>query len=185
MIDTGAQVTVVGSRVASRLRLDPDWPEFEVPIQGVSGDTIMAPGFYIDSIEIPAFGEWLIFTNVPVVLLDVASPEGGTIDGIIGMNLFIDFNFVLRGGGLFLQDDPTLEFEPIFRIIADIAPEGGDGMVDFLDLAVFSEAWLATAGMPPSANWNPKCDMAPQPTPDGKVDVLDFAVLAEHWRASI
>lgn len=185
MIDTGAQVTVVGSRVASRLRLDPDWPEFEVPIQGVSGDTIMAPGFYIDSIEIPAFGEWLIFTNVPVVLLDVASPEGGTIDGIIGMNLFIDFNFVLRGGGLFLQDDPTLEFEPIFRIIADIAPEGGDGTVDFLDLAVFSEAWLATAGMPPSANWNPKCDMAPQPTPDGKVDVLDFAVLAEHWRESI
>ncbi len=184
MFDTGAQVTVVGSRIASRLRLDPDYPSFEVEIQGVTGDTIMAPGFYIDSLEIPAIGEWLIFTDVPVILLDVFSPEGGTVDGIIGMNLFIEFNFVLRGGGLFLQDDPTLEFEHIYRIIADIAPEGGDGAVNFLDLAVFVEAWLATAGMPPSPNWNPKCDMAPLSNPDGSVDFLDFAVLAGHWLES-
>jgi hypothetical protein len=181
MLDTGAQVTVVSSRIASRLRLDPDYPYFEVEIQGVTGDTIMAPGFFIDSLEIPAFGEWLIFTNIPVILLDVSSPEGGTVDGIIGMNLFTEFNFVLRGGGLFLQDDPTLEFEHIYRIIADIAPEGGDGVVNFLDLAVFVEAWLATAGMPPSPNWNPKCDMAPLSNPDGSVDFLDFAVLALHW----
>ena len=57
MLDTGAQVTVVGSRIATRLRLDPDYPELLVEIQGLTGDTIMAPGFYIDSLEIPAFGE--------------------------------------------------------------------------------------------------------------------------------
>ena len=185
MLDTGAQVTVVGSRIAARLRLDPDYPEFEVEIEGVTGDSIMVPGFYIDSLEIPAFGEWLIFTNIPVILLDISSPEGGTVDGIIGMNLFTEFNFVLRGGGLFLQDDPTLEFEAINRITADIAPEGGDGVVDALDLAVFVEAWLATAGMPPSPNWNPKCDMAPLSNPDGSVDFLDFAVLAQHWLENI
>jgi hypothetical protein len=178
MFDTGAQVTVVGSRVAARLGLNPADPNFEVEIQGVTGDTIIAPGFYIDSIEIPALGEWLSFTSTPVILLDVASPEGGTVDGIIGMNLFVELNFVLRGGGLHGQDDPSIEFEPISHIIADIAPQGGDGKVDFLDLAELVSHWLETTISP---DWNPQCDMAPPSNPDGMVNFLDFAVLAEHW----
>jgi predicted aspartyl protease len=177
MLDTGAQVTVVGSRVAARLGLNPDDPSFEVEIQGVTGDTIIAPGFYIDSIDIPALGEWLSFTNIPVILLDVASPEGGTADGIIGMNLFVELNFVLRGGGLFGQDDPSIEFEPI-PLIADIAPQGGDGRVDYLDLAELVSHWLETSISP---DWNPECDLAPPSSPDGIVNFLDFAVLAEHW----
>jgi len=176
MFDTGAQVTVIGSRVAARLALNPDSNDFTVVIKGVTGDSVIAPGFYIDSLEIPALGEWLSFTNVPVVLFDVSSPEGGTVDGIIGMNLFVDLNFLLRGGGLFLQDDPTIEYIPI--IIGDIAPGGGDGVVDSLDLGEFASHWLETSISP---NWNPECDMAPQPTPDEKADFLDFAVLAEHW----
>jgi predicted aspartyl protease len=182
MFDTGAQVTVIGSRIVARLGLDPADPNFEVPIQGVTGDTIMVPGFYIDVLEIPAIGEWLSFTKVPVIFLDVPSPEGGTLDGIIGMNLFVELNFVLRGGGMFLQDDPRIEFGPIpYHIIADIAPRGGDGVVDFLDLAVFVDAWPATKE-PRSPNWNPKCDMAPISNPDGVVDFRDFAVLAGYWR---
>jgi predicted aspartyl protease len=113
MLDTGAQVTVVGSRMAARLQLNPATPEFEVEIEGVTGDVIMAPGFYIDTLEIPALGQWFRATNVPVVLLDIASPEGGTLDGIIGMNLFVDFNLILRGGGLFLEDDPRLELQRV------------------------------------------------------------------------
>jgi len=65
------------------------------------------------------------------------------------------------------------------------AATGGDGVVNFLDLAVFVEAWLATAGMPPSPNWNPKCDMAPLSNPDGSVDFLDFAPFAQHWLEGI
>ncbi len=179
MLDTGAQVTVIGSRIAARLALDINNPDFEVEIQGVTGEIAMAPGFYIDSIEIPALGEWLSFTNVPVVLIDVFSPEGGTLDGIIGMNLFINFNLVLRGGGLFLQDEPTLEFEYISnRIPADIAPSAGDGLVDFRDLAAFAKAWLTTATSP---NWNPKADLAPPLSPDGIVDLLDLVVFVEYW----
>jgi len=182
MLDTGAQVSVIGSRIVARLALDPDNPDFEVEIQGVSGDTVTVPGFYIDALEIPAIGEWLSLTNIPVIYLDVSSPEGGTLDGIIGMNLFVEFNFVLRGGGLFLQDDPVLEFGPIpYHIIADISPRGGDGAVDFSDLAAFVNAWLATKE-PRSPNWNPKCDIAPVSNPDGRVDLLDFAVLAQHWQ---
>jgi len=113
MLDTGAQVTVIGQRIASRLRLDPEESDFEVEIEGVTGDVVMHPGFYIESIEIPALGNWITFKNVPVVLLDVSSPEGGTLDGIIGMNLFSEFNLVLQGGGLSLEEDPYLAFEPI------------------------------------------------------------------------
>jgi len=121
MLDTGAQVTVVGSRVAARLQLDPTAPEFEVEIEGVTGDVSMMPGYYVDTIEIPAMGQWFQAHNVPVVLLDVSSPEGGTLDGIIGMNLFTEFNLIVRGGGLFLEQDPSLELQ---RIETDGQSEG-------------------------------------------------------------
>jgi hypothetical protein len=116
-------------------------------------------------------------------MLDVDSPEGGFLDGIIGMNLLVDLNFVFHGGGLSLlgQDPPFIKFEPICHIVGDIAPEGGDCKVDYLDLGEFASHWLET---PISPNWNPECDMAPQPIPDEKADFLDFAVLAEHWRES-
>jgi hypothetical protein len=178
MLDTGAQVSVIGTRIAARLALDPADPNFEVPIQGVDGQTMMAPGFYIDAIEIPALGQWLSYTNVPVIWLDVASPEGGTLDGIIGMNLFVEYNMVLRGGGMAGQEDPALEVELIPPVIGDVAPEGGDRMVNILDLRAFAHAWLATEG---AGNWNQACDLAPQPIPDNKIDGLDFAVLFQHW----
>lgn len=179
MFDTGAQVTVIGSKIAALLAIDINSPEFEVEIQDVTGAVVIAPGFHIDSIEIPALGEWLSFTNVPVVFLDVASPEGGTLDGVIGMNLFTGFNLVLRGGGLFLEDDPVLKFEYIDnRIVADIWPESGDGVVDFRDFAVLADAWLTNSE---SSNWNPKADMAPLSSPDGIIDFFDLALFTEYW----
>jgi hypothetical protein len=179
MLDTGAQITIVGTNVGSRLALNPNDPDFEVEVQDVTGYITIEPGFYIDSLEIPVLGEWLRFTNVPIVMLDVGSPEGGFLDGIIGMNLFTEFNLVLRGGGLIGQDPPSLEFERIpARLIGDIAPPEGDGIVDLLDITALAEAWLAT---PASPNWNPKADMAPRFTPDSIINFLDFAVLADNW----
>ena len=179
MLDTGAQITVIGSGIGSRLGLNPQNPDFEAEIQDVTGETTIEPGFYIDSLDIPSLGEWLRFTNVPVVLLDVASPEGGTLEGIIGMNLFVNFNLVLRGGGLLGQDPPSLEFELISQnLIADIAPEGGDGVVDFLDFEAFAKAWLSTIDSP---NWNPNADLAPPSNPDGVIDTLDLVIFFENW----
>jgi len=182
MVDTGAQITVISSGVGSRLGLDPENEDFEVEIQDVTGEITIHPGFYIDSLEIPALGDWLGFTNVPVVLLDVGSPEGGTLDGIIGMNLFTNFNLVLKGGGMFGQDPPSLTYEFIQMVlVGDIAPEGGDGIIDSQDFAVLAEAWLAT---PDSPNWNPKADLAPPENPDGIIDINDLKVLLELWLES-
>jgi hypothetical protein len=119
MLDTGAQVTVVGSRVAARLGLSAASKDFEVDIEDVTGKMVTSPGFYVDSIQIPGLGEWFTARHVPVVLMDVQSPEGGTLDGIVGMNLFTDFNLIVRGGGLFGQDDPALEFEPVKVVVQD------------------------------------------------------------------
>ena len=182
MLDTGAQVSVISEAIAARLGLNAVDAEYEVEIIGVTGDSIMAPVFVIDSLEITAVPEWLSFKNVPVVLLDVASPEGGTLDGIIGMNLFTNFNLVLRGGGLPDYGGHSLDFEPITpRPLGDIAPGIGDGIVDLRDIAALANSWLAT---PESLQWNSAADIAPVGAPDGKIDFLDFAVMAENWLAT-
>lgn len=179
MLDTGAQITVISSSIGARLGLDPANPDFEVDIEDATGTVTITPGFYLDTLEIPALGHWLTYTNVPVVLLDVGSPEGGVLDGIIGMNLFVNFNLVLRGGGMQGQDPPSLEYEIIPSILTgDIAPDGGDGVVDFLDFNALVDAWGSTIDSP---NWNPDADIAPQPVPDGVVNYLDFEAMMENW----
>jgi hypothetical protein len=182
MLDTGAQVTVIGSRIAARLKLDPDDPNFIVEIQDVTGAISEAPGFYIDSVEIPGVGQWLKYKDVPVILMDIYSPEGGTLDGIIGMNLFVEYNIILRGGGMMLQDDPRLEFERIVPIPGDIAPMGGNGRVTREDLIAMAGAWLSKPG---DDNWQASADIAPVGAPDNIIDMLDFAVMSEHWREGI
>lgn len=178
MLDTGAQVSVISQIIATRLSLDLKNPDFEVEIMDVTGETTTQPGFYLDTLEFAATPDWLSYTNVPVVMLNVASPEGGYLDGIIGMNLFINFNFVLHGGSLPSIEPPVIEFERISnRLAADVAPPGGDGIVNFLDFAALADAWLAT---PASPNWNSDADLAPI-RPDGLVNQLDFKLFAQYW----
>lgn len=183
MLDTGAQVTVIGSGIGSRLGLNPAQPDFEVEITDVTGETTIQPAFFLDSLEIPALGGWISYSDVPVVLMDISSPEGGYLEGIIGMNLFVEFNLVLRGGGLLGQDVPSLEFERIaLPPVGDIAPGLGDGKVDALDLAVLAAAWLSASN---DAGWNPRADLAPRQLPDGVVDNDDLTVFAAHWREAM
>ncbi|MFB0553388.1 MAG: aspartyl protease family protein [Phycisphaerae bacterium] len=179
IFDTGSSYTIISEAIGARLGLNPNSPEYELEILIATGETIRAPGYYIDSLEVIATPEWLTFTNVPVVVLDAPSPEGGVLDGIIGTNLFVDFNFVFRGGGLPGQDLPRIEFERLpERIVADIAPGAGDGVVDIFDLAAFADVWHTNSE---SFNWNPRADIAPQGRPDGKVDILDLTVFVEYW----
>lgn len=183
IFDTGAQVSVISETVAAFLRINPALPDFEVDIIDVTGANTTKPGFFIDSLEIPALGYWLKLTNVPVIMLNVDSPEGDTLDGIIGMNLFTELNFVFCGGGLSGDDPAYIKFTPIINCaLADIAPApNGDGVVDTNDLALFADAWLATAN-PPAPNWDPNCNLAPYLLPDEIINFLDFSIFADCWR---
>lgn len=173
MLDTGAQVTVVGSRVGARLGLNPNAPHFLVEIQGVDGQSIFAPGFTISAIQIPALGEWLSFNNVPVVLLDVNSPEGGTLDGIIGMNLLTACSFVLRGGGLMLQPDPSLEYE-ITVPLAVNCDFDNDADVDLDDFGLMQRCFTG----PDVVQNEPACLVARMDA-DGDVDGDDLQVFMD------
>lgn len=169
MVDTGAQVTVIGSGVGARLALNPSKPDFQVEVQGVNGEIVYKPGFFIDLVEMPALGEILSFSHVPVVLLDVASPEGGNLDGIIGMNLFEQYDFVLRGGGLFNQGAPELLFQ---RVRLDWPADfDGDEDVDAADVAFFT-ACGSGAELPIA----PGCEAADLDG-DQDADMDDFGIL--------
>ena len=98
------------------------------------------------------------------------------------MNLFVEYNFVLKGGGMFLQDDPAIYFEHKDHIIADVAPTGGDNTVNELDLLAMGRSWLTTET---DHNFNPGCDIAPQGSPDGIINYQDFALLYLHWLESV
>jgi hypothetical protein len=69
----------------------------------------------------------------------------------------------------------------------DIAPAGGDGIVNFLDWAVFANDWqgdtvqlseFISQWLKPSVY---NADIAPAGDGDGVVNMLDFAVFAENW----
>jgi hypothetical protein len=185
LLDTGAQITVIGDYVAANLRLDLADAEFWVEIEGVTGEVVEKPGFYIDAVDIEGVGDWLEFTNVPVVHLEnefIPGGDGTALDGIIGMNLLTEYNLVLRGN----YSAPELRFEYTGQgnIAADIAPEGGDGAVNDLDLLKLADCWLGSFP-PASANWDEDCDIAPEGQPDNKIDMLDFALMAEHWMEGV
>ncbi|MGA2069867.1 MAG: GLUG motif-containing protein [Sedimentisphaerales bacterium] len=59
----------------------------------------------------------------------------------------------------------------------DIYPNGGDGIVNFQDWAVFSKAWKTKRGM---TGWNTKCDVWPEGG-DGVVDEMDLSVFIDRW----
>lgn len=179
MFDTGAQITVISEALAAELELLQSAPNFYVEIVDVTGASTIADGYYIDLLEITATPAWLSFTNTPVVVLDVDSPEGGILDGIIGMNLFVGTDFYIRGGGLNGQDEPYIMFDFLpTGLIGDIAPASGDGTVDTLDLATFGQAWLANPLLP---NWNTQADMVS----DAIINFRDFAILAQNWLQTV
>ena len=105
------------------------------------------PGYYLDYVRIDAMGGALEFAHVPFIVLDMESPEGGSLDGILGMNLFWNRNVVLEpttsGSGFLHVSDPV----PYAYIDLNF-----DDVVDGMDFAIFAAAWRTT---PADPAWNP------------------------------
>jgi hypothetical protein len=77
------------------------------------------------------------------------------------------------------------------KIPADVAPTGGDGIVNFADFAVFADQWAVTqdiyalldfveqwlkVGLPSHS-----ADIWPSPGGDGIVNFADLAVMGNYW----
>ncbi|MBM4070511.1 MAG: hypothetical protein FJ271_16380 [Planctomycetes bacterium] len=89
LFDTGAQLTILSTAMAQALGIDLNNPETTIDIQGAGGSTSV-PGFTIDQLVLPRDDDndgvldgTLVFTNVPIFVLDVDP----SFDGILGMNL--------------------------------------------------------------------------------------------------
>jgi hypothetical protein len=76
------------------------------------------------------------------------------------------------------------------ELSSDVWPEGGDGIVNFFDFAVFANQWQITADFKDLADFTEQwlktganyyiADIAPDGG-DGIVNMLDFAVFANNW----
>mgnify|MGYP001566675041 CR=1 FL=1 len=101
----------------------------------------------------------------------------------------LGFSHSMHGSPLY-WDDYT--FYPYYPYYATTVPNirlkseaGGEPIigdfvqncsVDIIDLVLFSDAWLSSAG---EADWCPQCDISdPQ---DNLLNELDFAPFASHW----
>ena len=97
VVDTGAQATLISEVAAAELGLNVLNPDFEIEVQGLV-NTVMAPGFYVDSASLPAgFGSPVSWSHIPVVVLNVGSPNGGIVFGIFGSNLTAKRDMVFNG----------------------------------------------------------------------------------------
>jgi hypothetical protein len=167
LVDTGAQSSIISSNIAAKLNL-PLEPDFIAEICGVGGSNA-APGYYLDYVRLDALGGALEFAHVPFIVLDMESPEGGSLDGILGMNFFWNRNLVLEpttsGAGFLHLSDPV----PYAYIDLN-----DDGAVDGMDFAVFAAAWRTT---PTDPAWNPRCDLFL----DEVIDARDLEAFMDSW----
>ena len=110
MVDTGAQSSIISPGIAAELSL-PFEPDFVVDVCGVGGLQTDIPGYYIDYVRINALGGPLEYSRAPFVVLDLQSPEGGPLDGVLGMNFFwnrnVAFEPSLTTSGFFDVSDPV------------------------------------------------------------------------------
>ena len=173
LVDTGAESSIISSNMAASLNL-PLEPDFTAQICGVGGASEV-PGYYVDYVRINAQGGTLEFSHVPFVVLDMESSEGGSLDGILGMNFFWNRNLVLEPtttGSAFLHVS-----DPVPYAYIDL---NFDDAVDVADFAIFASAWGAT---PADPAWNSACDFYL----DEVIDARDLrgvrGELAEHARA--
>ncbi len=174
MVDTGAQTSIISPAVAANLNLPID-PDFFVDACGVGGLVEDIPGYFVDYVKINALGGALEFSRAPFIVLDLESPEGGGMDGILGMNFFWDRNVIfqpaLSGSSFFHVSDPVPFAHPDLDL---------DKLVDVPDWVIQRSCFSG-----PGTNLiGPECEHADL-NDDGDVDLGDFAELQRCFRGSL
>lgn len=166
LVDSGAQSSVLSPNAAAQLSLSLEG-DFAIDVCGVGGLEQDVPGYYLDYVRIAALGGALEFSNAPFVLLDLQSPEGGPLDGILGMNFFYNRNVIL---------ETSLDTSSFLHVSEPIAIPYGDNDVDF-DVDLSDELFFATCMTPTGVDGTlPECRHLDKDM-DGDVDMRDFANL--------
>jgi hypothetical protein len=152
MLDTGASVSVVSVRMADRLGFDAgvDEPAFYATVIGAGG-AIEAPGFIADELSIVVEGGEFTLHDVPLLAFNLPNlaEVGSTLDGLLGMNVFMGRNLVL-------DPDPILS-------------GGSAGPSLYISEPVtHAVTWAATQ---PVANWQDAGSWSSGQLPDGLATV--------------
>ncbi len=163
MVDTGAQTSIISSGIAADMGLPFD-PDFTVDACGIGGLIEDIPGYYIDYVKISGFGGALEFSRVPVVVLDLESPEGGPLDGVLGMNLFWDRNVIF---------EPSLTTSAFFHVSDPVPVAFGDTDVN-LRVDSGDAAFFVGCRTGPQGLISPECDHLDGDL-SGGIDLADFA----------
>lgn len=165
LVDTGAQSSIISPGVAANLSL-PITPHFTVDVCGVGGLATDVPGYYIDFVKMNALGGAIEFSRAPFIVLDLPSPEGGPLDGILGMNFFWNRNVIfdpfLTATGFLQLSDPL----PFAYADFDL-----DYDVDHADARTFASC----VTNPQSGFVSPECTHI-DADEDEAVDLTDFAI---------
>jgi hypothetical protein len=164
MVDTGAEASIMSSGIAADLNL-PLEPDFTVDACGVGGLVEGIPGYYIDYVQINATGGAMKFSRAPFVILDLMSPEGGPLDGVLGMNFFWDRNVIF---------EPSLTLISSFHVSDPIPVAFADSDVDFHVDAADASFFIECITGPQSTGVNPECDHLDTDF-DGSIDLSDLA----------
>jgi hypothetical protein len=202
MVDTGAQSSIITPGMAAKLGL-PFEPDFTVDVCGVGGLEPNVPGYNLDYVKINALGGAMEFSNASFVMVDLSSPDGGTLDGVLGMNFFWNRNITVS---------PNI-LGSSFIHVSDVVPYGNadfnfDGKVDMADYSILASAYGSQSPQPEylpicdlyldtmidindmwafMSHWlkgtELPCDIAPE-VRDGKVDLLDYSVFSQTWMAT-
>jgi len=166
MVDTGAQSSIMSPAMAANLSL-PTTPDFTVDVCGVGGLVTDVPGYYIDYVKISALGGALEFARAPFVVLDLESPEGGSLDGVLGMNFFWNRNLVF---------EPSLTASGFLHVSDPLSFAFGDFDRDFDVDDIDVDFFIACSSGPSVPISDPNCTQA-DADQDRDIDMEDFGVL--------
>jgi hypothetical protein len=163
LVDTGAQSSILSSGMAANLSLPYDG-DFSVSVCGVGGLVEGVPGHYVDYVKINAQGGALEFSRAPFVVLDLPSPEGGTLDGVLGMNFFWNRNVIF---------EPAVGSSAFLHVSEPIPLAYGDFDVD-LDVDVDDVGTFVSCLTGPAEGMlSPDCDHV-DGDEDADIDLIDF-----------
>ena len=164
LVDTGAQSSIMSQGMAANLNLDLLNPDFMVDVCGLGGLVEDVPGFYVDYVKMNASGGALEFSRAPFVVLDLDSPEGGVLEGVLGMNFFWNRNIVF---------DPSFTASSFLHVSNPIPLAYGDFDRDFDVDQDDLDFFLSCMSGPAVAIGDPNCTQV-DADGDGDTDLSDF-----------